>query len=90
MTKSDIVKRIATGAFVSRLAAETAVDMVFSEIGEALGRGEKVTIRGFGAFATTSRAERIGRNPGTGERIEIPASKSVSFKASKALKDVVR
>ena len=48
-----------------------------------------MTIRGFGTFATKSRAEPIGRNPGADERIEMPASKSVSFKASKALKDVV-
>ena len=83
------MNRIPTEAFVTRLAAETAVDMVFSEIGEVLERGEKVTIRGFGTFATTSRAERIGRNPATGERIDIPASNSVSFKASNALEDVV-
>ena len=89
MTKSDIMKRVAAEVFISTLGAGTAVDIVFSEIGKALARGERVTIRGFGTFATTSRAERIGRNPGTGKRIEIPVSKSVSFKASKALKDAV-
>ena len=89
MRKSDIVKRIAAEAFVTPLAAETAIDILLSGIGEALARGEKVTLRGFGTFSTTRRAERVGRNPQTGERIDIPASQSVTFKASKALKDVV-
>ena len=84
-----MVKRIAAEAFVTPLAAETTVDMVFSEIGEALAREGKVTVRGFGTFMTTSRAERVGRNPRTGEPIEIPASKFVSLKASKVLKDKV-
>ena len=89
MRKSDIVKRIAAEAFVTPLAAETAIDIMLSEIAGALARGEKATIRGFGTFAATSRAARIGRNPATGERIEIAASKSVSFKASRALRDAV-
>ena len=89
MRKSDIVKRIAAEAFVTPLAAETAIDIMLSEIAGALARGEKATIRGFGTFAATSRAARIGGNPATGERIEIAASKSVSFKASRALRDAV-
>ena len=89
MRKSDIVKRIAAEAFVTPLAAETAIDIMLSEIAGALARGEKATIRGFGTFAATSRAARIGRNPATGERIEITASKAVSFKASTALRDAV-
>ena len=89
MRKSDIAKRIAAEAFVTALTAETAIDILLSEIGEALSRGEKVMLRGFGTFSTTRRAERVGRNPGTGERIEIPASQSVAFKASKALKNAV-
>ena len=89
MRKSDIVKRIAAEAFVTPLAAETAIDIFLSGIGEALARGEKVTLRGFGTFSTKKRAERVGRNPQTGERIEIPASQSIAFKASKALRDVV-
>ena len=88
MRKSDLVKCIAAEALVTPLAAQKAVDVVVSEIGDAL-RGEQATIRGFGTFSTASRAKRMGRNPRTGEPIEIPASKSVSFKASKALKDVV-
>ncbi len=88
MTNSGIVKRIATVALVIRLAAGTAEDMVFSEIRDALGRGEKITIRGFGTFATTTGAG-IGRNPVTGERIEMLGSRLVSFNAPKALTDEV-
>ena len=89
MRKSDIVKRIAAETFVTRLAAETGVNILLEEIGAALARGEKVVIPGFGTFARTSRAARVGRNPRTGEAIEIPESNSVSFKASKALKDAI-
>ena len=89
MLKSDIVKRIAADALVTPLAAETAVDILLSEIGDALARGEKVTIRGFGSFSTTDRAPRVGRHPRTGEPIDIPASRSVAFKASRVLKDAV-
>ena len=60
-----MAKRIAAEAFVIPLAAETAVDMVYSETGEALAREGKVTVRGFGRFTTTRRAKRVGRNPRT-------------------------
>ena len=65
------------------------MNILLEEIGAALARGEKVVIPGFGTFARTSRAARVGRHPRTREAIEIPASNSVSFKASKALKDAV-
>ena len=74
---------------MTALAAQTTVDITFLEIGEALARGERVTTRGFGMFANTGRAERVGRDPRTGERITRPASTSVSLKASRALKDAV-
>ena len=89
MRKSDIVKRTAAETYVTRLAAETGVNILLEEIATALARGEKVVIPGFGTFARTSRVARIGRNPRSGEDIEIPASNSVSFKASKALKDAI-
>lgn len=89
MRKSDIVKHIAGEALVTPLAAQTAIDLLLSEIAEALARGEKVTIRRFGTFSTTRRAPRVGRNPQSGEPIDIPASRSVSFKASRILKDAV-
>ena len=89
MRKSDLVKRIAAEGFVTAVAARAAVELVFLEIGDALARGEQVRIRGFGTFSMTNRSARTGRNPATGERIEIPALKSNSFKASRALKDGV-
>ena len=69
MRNSDLVKRISAEALVTALAAQAAVGMMFSETADALARGEKVTIRGFGTAVTSARAERIGRNPHTGERI---------------------
>ena len=88
MSQSDLVERISVEALVTPLAAQSAVGMMFSEIADALARVEKVT-SGFGTFVTSARAERVGRNPRTGERIAIPASTSVSFKASRGLKDAV-
>ena len=89
MRKSDIVKRIAADTFLTPLAARIAVDAVFSEIGEALEKGEQVMIYRFGRFTAVRRGAHVGRNPRTGERVEIPALKSVSFKPSPALKDVL-
>ena len=89
MRKSDIVKRIAAEALVTPLAAETALDILFAEIGEALAHGEKVVFRGFGTFSSKTRAQRVGRNPHTGEPIDISAHRSVSSKASKALRNTV-
>ena len=83
MRKFDFVKRIAPEALVTWLAAETAVDIMFSEIANALARGEKATIRRFGTVAATNRAARMGRKSATAERIEILASKSVSFDAAR-------
>ena len=74
---------------MTTFAAQMVVDIMSSEIGEALARGERVTIRGFSTFATTRRAERVGRHPRTGERIGTPASTSVPFKASTSLNDTV-
>ena len=65
------------------------MDGVFEAIGEALANGEEVRLAGFGTFGARSRAARTGRNPQTGEVLSIPASKTPSFKAGKALKDAV-
>ena len=89
MRKSDIVKAIAAEAFLAPLVAETPVDTSCSEIADVLARGEKATIRGFGTFAATGRTARIGRNQASGKRIEIPASTSVSFTASRALRNAL-
>ena len=90
MNKSDIVGRVADRMRLSKSAAEGAVDTVLEAIAEALAKEEAVRIAGFGTFATRSRSARTGRNPRTGERVAIPASKAPSFKAGKALKDAVK
>ena len=89
MNKSDISDRLAGRLGLSKVAAKDAVDGVFEAIGEALANGEEVRLAGFGNFAARSRAARTGRNPQTGEVLSIPASKTPSFKAGKALRDAV-
>ena len=89
MNKSDIVDRVAVETPLTKAAAEAAVSAVFVAIGEALARGENVTIMGFGSFRRKRRGAREGRNPRTGERIAIGASNTVSFKAAKALREYI-
>ena len=89
MNKGEMADRLAARTGLNKAAARDVVDGVFETIGEALANGDEVRIAGFGSFGTRSRAARSGRNPGTGEAISIPASKSPSFKAGKALKDAV-
>jgi len=90
MNKSKIVARVAARAGLDRFTAERAVDLVFEAIAEGLAKEEDVRIAGFGAFRTRNRAARMGRNPRTGESVPIPASKSPSFKAAKALREAVK
>ena len=89
MKKSDIAGRVADRIGLSRSAAGNAVDAVFGSVGEALGNGEEVRIVGFGTFTTKSRSARTGRNPRTGESLEIQASMAPAFKPGKVLKDAV-
>ena len=89
VNKSDIAGRVAGRAGVGRSAAGEAVDAVFEAIGEALARGEDVRIAGFGIFGTRSRPARTGRNPRTGESLNIAASTAPTFKAGKPLRDAV-
>jgi len=89
MNKAELINAVAKTAELSRKDADKAVNAVIDVITEALRSGDKVQIVGFGAFEAKERASRIARNPRTGEEIEIPASKSVSFKVGKALKDEV-
>ena len=89
MKKSDIANRVAMETPLTKAAAEAAVSAVFVATGEALARGEDVTITGFDSFRRKSRGAREGRNPRTGEHIAIGASNTVSFKAGKALKEAV-
>ena len=89
MKKADIVARVAGRAGLSKSVAEAAVNAVLDAIAEGLAKEEQVRIAGFGTFATKDRRARTGRNPRTGESVSIAASKAPSFKAGKALRDVV-
>ena len=89
MNKSELIDMIAESADISKAAATRALDTVFSGITGALQKGDQVTLVGFGTFQVRDRAARTGRNPKTGEPIQIKASKNPAFKAGKALKDAV-
>ena len=89
MNKSDIVGRVAGRMGLGKAAAESAVDTVLGAIAEALAREETVRIAGFGTFSTRRRSPRTGRNPRTGERVAVAASKWPWFKAGKRLRDAV-
>jgi len=90
MNKTDLVNAVAEKSELSKKDAGKAVDAVFDSIMDSLSEGEKVQIIGFGNFEVRDRSARKGRNPQTGEEIEIPASKVPAFKAGKALKDAVK
>jgi DNA-binding protein HU-beta len=87
MTKADLIESLATKLDLQKSMAERIVNTMFDDIEGALQKGDKVNISGFGTFAVSARKARQGRNPKTGETIEIPASKSAKFKPGKSLKD---
>ena len=88
MSKAEVVKALKEKAGLSTLAqAEAAYEKLFAIIGAALQKGDSVSISGFGSFKVVNRKARKGRNPRTGEEIQIPASKAVKFTPSKALKE---
>jgi DNA-binding protein HU-beta len=87
MTKADLIESISAKVDLPKGQAERAVQLVFEDIVQALRNGDKVNIAGFGTFAVSDRKARTGRNPKTGEAIDIPASKSAKFKPGKSLKD---
>ncbi len=89
MNKSELIAALAAKTGETKKNAETAVDAFVEVITEALAKGDKVQLVGFGSFEVRKRAARKGRNPQTKEEIKIPASKAPVFKAGKALKDVV-
>ncbi|MBA4374045.1 MAG: DNA-binding protein HU [Thermodesulfovibrio sp.] len=90
MTKTELIDKIAAGAALSKADAGRAFDATLDSIKGALKKGQKVTIVGFGTFAVTKRKARKGRNPRTGEVINIPAAKTPKFTAGKTLKDAVK
>jgi len=89
MNKTELIYLVASKTELSKKDSTKAVDAVFNVIAEALKKGEKVQLIGFGNFEVRERAARTGRNPQTGEEIQIPASKIPAFKPGKALKDTV-
>ncbi|AKU25573.1 DNA-binding protein [Geobacillus subterraneus] len=90
MNKTELINAVAETSGLSKKDATKAVDAVFDSITEALRKGDKVQLIGFGNFEVRERAARKGRNPQTGEEMEIPASKVPAFKPGKALKDAVK
>ena len=87
MNKVTLVAKIAEKSGLSKKQAELALGAFIDSVTEALKEGDKVQLMGFGTFDVKERAARTGRNPSTGETIEIPASKTPSFKAGKGLRD---
>ncbi|MGF7184179.1 DNA-binding protein HU-beta [Desulfitispora alkaliphila] len=89
MNKTELVTSVAEKTDMTKKDAEKVVNAVFASVEEALASGDKVQLVGFGTFEVRERASRTGRNPKTGEPIEIAAAKVPAFKAGKALKDAV-
>ncbi len=89
MNKTDLIDAIAESADISKASAARAIDSLTAAIASSLKKKEAVTLAGFGTFTVKERAARTGRNPRTGEAIEIKASCSMGFKPGKALKDAI-
>lgn len=89
MNKAELIEAVAEGADISKAAASRAVDTALEAMTGALKKGDQVNLVGFGTFSVRERSARTGRNPRTGESINIAAAKVPGFKAGKALKDAV-
>lgn len=89
MNKAELVAKVAEKAGITKKDAEKAVAGIFAAVQDALVEGGKVQVLGFGTFEVKERAARTGRNPQTGEELQIAASKNPSFKPGKALKEAV-
>ena len=85
MIKLDIVNRVAEKTGVAKIKAEVAVDALFNAMKDAMQRGERIELRGFGVFVVKPRKRGIGRNPRTGEVTDIPPGKTIRFKPGKEL-----
>ena len=90
MNRNDLVDAVAASTNMTKADAATAVDAVLDAITAALKSGNEVRLAGFGTFVVSQRAASEGRNPRTGEKIQIPASKLPQFRAGKGLKDAVQ
>ena len=89
MNKQDLIKDIAERAEFTKADADAALKAVQGAIAAALTRGDKITLPGFGTFKVVETAARTGRNPQTGEPVEIPAKRKIKFNPTQALKDLV-
>jgi integration host factor subunit beta len=89
MTKADLVEQVAREAEMTKKDAEQLVEIIFDSITESLNNGEKIELRGFGSFRVRERNSRKGRNPKTGEAVDIPAKRVAYFKPGKELKDLI-
>jgi len=89
MTKADLIEEVSRVVELTRKESEVIVEALFDSIVRSLRTGDKIEIRGFGSFRTRERLARIGRNPKTGDRVEVPAKRIPYFKPSKELKDLV-
>ncbi|MCL5411756.1 MAG: HU family DNA-binding protein [Patescibacteria group bacterium] len=90
MLKVDLIERVAKEANLTKKAAKEAVEATFENVEKALNKGDKVVISGFGTFVVRSRRSRMGRNPKTGQPLQLPSMKAIGFIASKVLKKGVR
>src|SRR3974377_71068 len=89
MTKADLVEEVSRVSDLTKKHSELIVDTLFKSIIEALQRGEKIELRGFGSFGLRTREPRKGRNPKTGDRVDVPPKKVPYFKPGKELKDLI-
>ena len=89
MTKADLIEEVSKLADVNKREGEIIVETIFDSIVRSLRAGDKIEIRGFGSFRTRQRKPRVGRNPKTGARVEVPPKTIPFFKPSKELKDLV-
>lgn len=90
MNKTELVKYVADTAEVTQAVSSKAITAIIDAIRIALKKGDDVTLVGFGTFSVSERAARVGHNPRTGEKLNIPATKAVKFTAGKELKDAVK
>ena len=89
MTKAELIEEVSKVVEMTRKDSEVIVEAIFDSVVRSLRSGDKIEIRGFGSFRTRQRQPRVGRNPKTGTRVDVPAKRIPYFKPSKELKDLV-
>jgi integration host factor subunit beta len=89
MTKAELVDEVANAVELTKKQAETIVNIIFDSIVDSLRSGQKIELRGFGSFRLRSRKSRTGRNPKTGEKVDVPSKKIPYFKPGKELKELI-